>query len=79
MGDIGTSVNDVYAHTYAYNGVYERAIDPLGQVYQNPPMGQIIRFRQLSRTYGAAGRQLVELAAGEHDGVEGRSRSAPAT
>ncbi|MGH2881617.1 MAG: peptidoglycan-binding domain-containing protein [Solirubrobacteraceae bacterium] len=53
--DIGTSVNTVYAHTYAYNTVYERAIDPLGQVYQNPPMGQIIRFRQLSRTYGAAG------------------------
>jgi hypothetical protein len=53
--DIGTTVNAVYAHTYAYNGVYERAIDPLGQVYQNPPMGQIIRFRQLSRTYGAAG------------------------
>jgi hypothetical protein len=53
--DIGTSVNDVYAHTYAYNRVYEREIDPLGQVYQDPPMGQIIRFRQLSRTYGAAG------------------------
>jgi len=53
--DIGTSVNAVYAHTYAYNSIYERAIDPLGQVYRNPPMGQIIRFRQLSRTYGAAG------------------------
>ena len=53
--DIGTSVNAVYAHTYAYNNVYERPIDPLGQVYQNPPMGQIIRFRQLSRTYGASG------------------------
>jgi len=53
--DIGTSVTAVYAHTYAYNGVYERAIDPLGQVYQNPPLGQLIRFRQLSRTYGAAG------------------------
>lgn len=53
--DIGTSVNAVYAHTYAYNRVFEREIDPLGQVYQNPPMGQIIRFRQLSRTYGAAG------------------------
>ena len=53
--DIGTTVNAVYAHTYAYNRVYERAIDPLGQVYENPPMGQIIRFRQLSRTYGAAG------------------------
>ena len=53
--DIGTSVNAVYAHTYAYNRVYERSIDPLGQVYQNPPLGQLIRFRQLSRTYGAAG------------------------
>jgi hypothetical protein len=53
--DIGTSVGAVYAHTYTYNGVYERQIDPLGQVYQNPPMGQIIRFRQLSRTYGAPG------------------------
>jgi hypothetical protein len=53
--DIGTSVGAVYAHTYAYNNVYEREIDPLGQVYQNPPMGQIIRFRQLSRTYRAAG------------------------
>jgi Putative peptidoglycan binding domain len=53
--DIGTSVNAVYAHTYAYNDVYEREIDPLGQVYRNPPMGQIIRFRQLSRTYRAAG------------------------
>jgi hypothetical protein len=53
--DIGTSVNTVYAHTYAYNTIYERAIDPLGQVYENPPLGQLIRFRQLSRTYGAAG------------------------
>jgi hypothetical protein len=53
--DIGTSVNAVYAHTYAYNRVYERQIDPLGQVWENPPAGQIIRFRQLSRTYGAAG------------------------
>ncbi len=53
--DIGTSVNSVYAHTYAYNRLYEREIDPLGQVYQNPPTGQIIRFRQLSRTYDAPG------------------------
>ncbi len=53
--DIGTSVNSVYAHTYAYNRVYGRGIYPLGQVDGNPPMGQIIRFRQLSRTYGAGG------------------------
>lgn len=53
--DIGTTVSNVYAHTYTYNRVFERPIDPLGQVWQNPPPGQIIRFRQLSRTYGAAG------------------------
>jgi Putative peptidoglycan binding domain len=53
--DIGTSVNNVYAHTYTYNDVYERPIEPLGQVYENPPLGQLVRFRQLSRTYGAAG------------------------
>lgn len=52
---IGTSVNAVYAHTYTFNRVYQREIDPLGQVWENPPMGQIIRFRQLSRTYGAPG------------------------
>jgi Putative peptidoglycan binding domain len=53
--DIGTTVTNVYAHTYAYNRVFGREIDPLGQVWQNPPMGQIIRFRQLSRGYRAAG------------------------
>jgi Putative peptidoglycan binding domain len=53
--DIGTTVTDVYVHTYTYNDVYQRQIDPLGQVWDNPPAGQIIRFRQLSRTYGAPG------------------------
>jgi Putative peptidoglycan binding domain len=53
--DIGTSVTNVYSHTYSYNRIFGREIDPLGQVYQNPPTGQIIRFRQLSRSYGAAG------------------------
>jgi Putative peptidoglycan binding domain len=53
--DIGTTVSNVYAHTYTYNDVYQRQIDPLGQVWENPPAGQIILFRQLSRTYGAPG------------------------
>jgi peptidoglycan hydrolase-like protein with peptidoglycan-binding domain len=53
--DIGTSVDNVYSHTYAYNRVYGRAIDPLGQVYNHPASQQIIRFRALSRTYGFAG------------------------
>ena len=53
--DIGTSVDEVYAHTYDYNTVYERPIEPLGEVSGNPGPGQIFRFRQLSRTYGATG------------------------
>ncbi|MDQ6605260.1 MAG: peptidoglycan-binding protein [Actinomycetota bacterium] len=51
--DIGVSVDTVYAHTFAFNRPYGRPIAPLGQVYNSPPAGQIIRFRQLSRAYGA--------------------------
>jgi hypothetical protein len=53
--DIGTSVDGVYSHTYAYNRLYGRQIAPLGQVYNHPRPGQIIRFRQMSRSYSAAG------------------------
>lgn len=53
--DIGVSVDTVYAHTYDYNRVYGRPIAPLGQVYDNPPTNQIIRFRMMSRSYAAAG------------------------
>ncbi len=52
--DIGTSVDNVYAHTYAYNRPYGRPIFPLGQVYNDPPPSQVFRFRQISRVYGAA-------------------------
>jgi Putative peptidoglycan binding domain len=53
--DIGTSVDRVYAHTYAFNRVYQRPISPLGQIYNGPPARDIRRFRQLSRAYGAPG------------------------
>ncbi|HTX31257.1 MAG TPA: peptidoglycan-binding domain-containing protein [Solirubrobacteraceae bacterium] len=53
--DIGTSVDNVFAHTYDFNSVYERPIEPLGEVSGNPPPGQVFRFRQLSRTYDATG------------------------
>jgi hypothetical protein len=52
--DIGTTVDAVYAHTYAFNRIYGRPIYPLGQVYNNPPASQITRFRQLSRAYRSA-------------------------
>jgi hypothetical protein len=53
--DIGTTVDDVYAHTYGYNRLYQRPIAPLGQIYNAPPAADIRRFRQLSRSYGAPG------------------------
>jgi hypothetical protein len=53
--DIGTSVADVFAHTYAFNLPYDRPIYPLGQVYGHPPRSQLIRFRELARSYGAGG------------------------
>jgi hypothetical protein len=53
--DIGTTVDAVYAHTYAYNRLFLRPIFPIGQVYNNPPAGQIRRFRAVSYSYGATG------------------------
>ena len=53
--DIGTTTDNVFAHTYAYNLIYQRPIYPLGQLYGRPPAHQIIRFRELARVYGAGG------------------------
>jgi hypothetical protein len=53
--DIGASVDSVFAHTFAYNRVYGRTIAPLGQLYSNPAPSQIVRFRMVSRSYGAPG------------------------
>jgi hypothetical protein len=51
--DIGTTVENVYAHTYAFNALYQRPIEPLGELAGNPPRWQVLLFRQLSRPYGA--------------------------
>ena len=53
--DIGVTTDAVFAHTYSFNLPYQRPIFPLGQVYANPPAHQVVRFRQLSRVYGAPG------------------------
>jgi hypothetical protein len=53
--DIGDSPSTVYAHTYSTNTPYRRTIVPLGQTYNNPPAGQIKRFRQLRWVYRAVG------------------------
>jgi hypothetical protein len=53
--DIGTTTDNVFGHTYAYNLIYGRPIYPLGQVYGRPPAHQVVRFRSLARVYGAGG------------------------
>ena len=53
--DIGTTVTNVYSHTYAFNQLYQRPIFPLGQVFDAPPSAQINEFRAIARYYGAQG------------------------
>ncbi len=53
--DIGTTVRNVYAHTYEWNELYQRPIAPLGQLYNKPPLNQIKWFRAMSRSYRAPG------------------------
>ena len=52
---IGTTVDNVYSHTYVHNRIYGRAIFPLGQLYDHPAPAQVTRFRQLAVAYGATG------------------------
>ncbi len=52
---IGVSVGDAYKHTFVFNRVYRRPIDPLGQTYGNPPVRQIQRFRKLANSYDLDG------------------------
>jgi hypothetical protein len=53
--DIGTTVDQGYIHTWVWNRIYQRPIDPLGQVYNRPKAGQIKRFRALALSHGFDG------------------------
>jgi hypothetical protein len=53
--DVGTSVATMYRHTYEFNLLYERPIDPLGQLFDSPPTAQIERFRAAANAYHAKG------------------------
>jgi hypothetical protein len=53
--EIGGGVDAVVDHSYRYNRPYGRPIVPLGQVYDDPPLSDIARFRQLVSAEGSAG------------------------
>jgi Putative peptidoglycan binding domain len=50
---IGTSVRQVFAHTYLYNRLWGRPIYPIGQTYEAPGRGPLRLFRRYSASYGA--------------------------
>ena len=49
---IGTSVRAVYEHTYLYNRLWDQPIYPLGQTYESPRPGEVLRFRRFAASYG---------------------------
>ena len=49
---IGTSVRDVYEHTYLYNRVYGHPIYPIGQTYEAPGSAGIKLFRRFAASFG---------------------------
>jgi hypothetical protein len=53
--DIGTSVANVFVHTFEENLVYGRPIVPLGQTYGGVGSSEVVSFRSLVSAYGAAG------------------------
>jgi hypothetical protein len=53
--EIGGGLDNVVNHTYRFNRIYGRAIAPLGQLYDNPPPGEVVRFRQLAAAEGSTG------------------------
>jgi Putative peptidoglycan binding domain len=52
---IGTSVANVFAHTFQYNRPYARPIAPLGQTYSNPKPAQVRKFRRWALSYNSLG------------------------
>jgi hypothetical protein len=53
--DIGTTVANVFAHTYEYNEIYRRPIYPLGQLFDKLSAASIEQFNALADEYGATG------------------------
>lgn len=49
---IGTSVREVFEHTYLHNRIYGRPIHPIGQTYERPGRRSLRLFRRFAASYG---------------------------
>jgi Putative peptidoglycan binding domain len=61
-GDIGSSVDTVFAHTVTVNRIYDRAIYPTGQTYGAATAAGVVRFRELTKAYAALGLSWWDYA-----------------
>ncbi len=52
---IGTTVPAGFAHTFEFNRIYRRPIEPLGQTYDDPPVRELKQFRRYSKAYKLKG------------------------
>lgn len=50
---IGTSVRAVYEHTYLFNRLWGHPVYPIGQTYEGPGNGSLLRFRRFAASYGS--------------------------
>jgi len=74
---IGDSVDEAVPRTYAWNTLYGRPIRPLGQVWMNPPAGQVLQFRELVQTYGSTGLSWWSWQAAGGRALRGVARPLP--
>lgn len=66
--EIGGGVDAVVDHTYRFNRIYGRAIDPIGQLYDAPADADIVRFRQLAAANASAGVSWWDWQDAQPDG-----------
>lgn len=49
---IGTSVREIFEHTYLYNRIWGHPVYPLGQTYEAPGTASLKLFRRFAASYG---------------------------
>ncbi len=77
---IGTSVREVFEHTYLNNRLWGHPIYPLGQTYEAPGVRQLKAFRRFAASYGGRAPSWwdwQETAGREWGALAARSASRP--
>jgi hypothetical protein len=72
---IGTSADQVFAHTWPLNRPYGAPVFPVGQTYQSPSASELTGFRGLAGAYGAGGLSWWDWQ--ETDATGWRALAAP--